>query len=280
MLTPPTIQRETGVGARQGAESTPIYRVTGLTVYSLPLVFVKTWLVIARGETSTLGWSNPRLVPDESGESEWASFSFEADEPGGAALQVISPIITSTIFQPAAELRGVRVRSATNEIVRSASLFRAGGSGEEEEGEHDFIPYESEFGDLGYEPEDASDLVRAIPLMMARTAGQQCDRKRLFKIVSRIEFKTRGFKLYRRERYLTTYLKFCYPTDIGDEAVEAIRRCLPVAIAAGVAGASGGPAGAAAAFVAAMKGCVGAELGSKVSVGIDTDEEKGDWHRV
>jgi hypothetical protein len=255
-----------------------LHRVTGVTVYSLPLVFVKTWLVIARGEAATMGWTNPRLVQDKDGDG-LASFAFEADEPREPALQVITPIITSTIFQPSARLRGVRVRGATNEVVRLAQTFRAAGSGEEEEGEHDFMPYETEHNDFGYDSEDAELLRRTAP-RIEPAAAQQCDRRRLFKVISRVEFKTSGFKLYRRERYLSTFLKFCYPTDLGDEAVSAIQRCLPVAVAAGVAAAAGGPGAAAAAFAAAMKGCVGAELGSKVSIGIDTEEEVGRWRRV
>ena len=254
-----------------------IYRVTSVTVYSIPLIFIKSWLVIAMGQTRSSGWTNPRLVQGKD-EDGLAVFSFEADKPTGPVLDVLAPIVVSTILRPDPGTRGVKVNSETNSSVRLGDIARALEDGGEET---DFIPFDPA-DEAEFDPESIEAFNTSLQARIAARADRatHCDERQLLKIPTRVEFKTSGFKLYRRTRYNVTSLEFCYPTDLGQEAEEAIKRCLPVAIAAGVAAFPAGPGSAVAAFLAALKGCVGAELAGKVSVRIRNKEEIGPWHRV
>lgn len=252
-----------------------IYRISSIRVVSIPLIFVKSWWVIAFGLTRSSGWTNPRLV-QEKDDNGLAVFSFEADAPAGVALDVLTPIVASVIFSPGAAISGVKVTAETNAVSQHAQIVRALADGSDD---NDFLPLESDSDDEAFDA-DAIEQFRVLQEGGMRIASTCADRT-LLKIPTRPEFKMKGFKLYRRFRYNVTALHYCYPSDLGEEAEAAVRKCLPVAIAAGVAAfPGGGPGGAVAAFFAALKGCVGAELGSKVTAQITNHEEIGKWHRV
>jgi hypothetical protein len=201
-----------------GRKKMKIHRVMSVRVYSLPLVFVKTWMVVAIGQTRSLGWTNPRLVQDKD-ENGLATFSFEADKPSGASIPVLAPVFVSTLFQPGDDVSGVRVEAETNAITAMADILRATEAGEVA----DFIPFES--GGDG-EPFDADSYEegsagKALADKLLERTASRCDRKDLLKVPTRVEFKTRGWRLYRRTRYNVTALEYCYPTDLGDEAERA-----------------------------------------------------------
>lgn len=255
-----------------------VYSISSLRIYSIPLVFVKTWFVIAFGQTRSLGWSNPRLVRQKD-QDGLATFSFEADEPKGGSADILVPIIASTLFHPGDDIRGVKVEAETNSLTRLANIVRALENGCDD---NNFVPFESGLGDEAFDAESIEQYEQTVGRRLGTTSAlaSKCEYKTLLKIPTRVEFKTSGFKLYKRFRYNITELEYCYPSDLGEEAEQAIRRCLPAAIAAGVAAFPGGPGAAVAAFIAALKACVGAELASKVSVHIRNREEIGNWHRV
>lgn len=81
--------------------------------------------VQASGLTSTSGWSNPRLdnSEDPSPKDAVLEFSFDADRPEGATLQVLTPIHASIDVKPANGADAVIVKSRTNSITVHASEF-------------------------------------------------------------------------------------------------------------------------------------------------------------
>ncbi len=83
-------------------------------------------VVIASGNVSTPGWTNPGLsrmvyiTPPADGIQE---YEFMATPPSGIVQQVITPIAAKDEWRdPPAWIRGVRVKSATNSVEEAALL--------------------------------------------------------------------------------------------------------------------------------------------------------------
>lgn len=268
---------------------TLIYRAVSVEAYRLP-VSKKTWVVLARGEVSSTGWTGSSLSP-QGEQDDYLIMDFEAQPPGpgDVTIPVIVPIVALSVVSPPKNARGIVVRSESNEVREDTQVLSIDRSGDEE---HDFLPYEidqavdidgKDIDEDGAHTEIATpELLRPeLRIMALATAGEICKVQTLLKVPLYPEFKTKGLKLYKRWRYNVTELQYCYPEGIDDAVRQVLMRCLPVAVAAGVAGfVVGGPAGAVAAFKTALEGCAAAEVTRLVNIRVRNREIKGDWKRV
>lgn len=268
---------------------TLIYRAVAVDAFRLP-VPKKTWIVIAKGETTSTGWSSPQLA-SKGEKDDYLLMDFEAQPPaaGDVTLPVITPIVALAVVSPAKNVKGLIVRAESNSVRTSTQIIALDSAGEED---HDFLPYEMDQSVEGIDAKDldedeahseiaSPELLRSDLRALAVTRGETCKDRTLLKVPLYPEFKTKGWKIYKRWRYNVTELHYCYPTGVDDAVKQVLDRCLPIAIAAGVAGfAAGGPAGAVAAFKTALEGCAAAEVARLVKVKIRNREVIGNWSRV
>jgi hypothetical protein len=255
-----------------------IYRVVSVDAFRLSLPG-KTWAVLARGETTSTGWSSPRLSPHGE-QDDCLLFDFEAQPPGqnDGSQEVITPIVALGLMTPAKNIRGLIVRSTTNSVRTHTQVLSLDKDGRDE---HDFLPYELDQPVELDSTEPTEDETRAGVAIAAAAAGTVCKDKTLLRIPLYPEFKHKGWKIYKRWRYSVTEIHYCYPQGVDDAVQQVLAHCLPIAVVAGVAGfAAGGPGGAVAAFEAALEGCATAEAAKLVSVNVRTREMKGAWKRL
>ncbi|WP_019500189.1 hypothetical protein [Pseudanabaena sp. PCC 6802] len=75
--------------------------------------------IIASGVVTSGGWSNPILIPYyyfTAPEDGIYNFDFVADSPTGSTIQVITPVITTFIWENLPDgVKGVRVYGSTGE---------------------------------------------------------------------------------------------------------------------------------------------------------------------
>ena len=95
-----------------------IYQVNSVDLW----VDGKSLTIIAKGDVSTSGWSNPQLIPYNyfaPPRDGIYDYSFAATPPDGIVLQVITPIDISQTIPLGSDVRGVRIHGKTGDPVEA-----------------------------------------------------------------------------------------------------------------------------------------------------------------
>jgi hypothetical protein len=91
-------------------------KVSKLTDLNFSLTSANKALVKAKGEVSTLGWSDPELGNDRLGDGI-LHIDFLAQPPAGVPGQAISPIEAQRSFPLGPQAQEITVHSASNDTV-------------------------------------------------------------------------------------------------------------------------------------------------------------------
>lgn len=239
-----------------------------------------------------------------------------ADRPDGIVLQVITPIVGSGDMGVAHWMRGVRIHSESNTVVRlfgtqQEALHSFDLSMDREPGEPaaavgDGAPPPAFGSHMAYGTSDdhsaeihelAGDAESALALMdgdqyfdftLLSIGGwpetkTEWEIKCIVKIGGKCRVRTKVPVVYHRTSTLKFIATVCIPTE--DNIRGAVEDCVRQAIAAGVITgiATGSVSAAAAALTAYLKTCLAAKgvaAANRVSVHIHEDKVVGPWKRV
>jgi hypothetical protein len=105
--------------AGSGEAGTRVYKVDSVDL-TLEKSNPPNLVVAATGRVRTSGWTNARLVMRGSGPKDGVyEFDFVARPPTGNALQVILPVVATHVIEKVGnDVKGVRVFSETNDVLR------------------------------------------------------------------------------------------------------------------------------------------------------------------
>jgi hypothetical protein len=226
----------------------------------------KIWMIKATGEAGGVGWENPRLTFVNNVDGV-VTFALEGDAPKLISIPQLNPLVASILYDPDPTVCVVRVISEMTILEQEATYITISADGRQL---FDFPDYDPSDPDPMFIDDTDHHNDKFLKDQEFTKSNMICVEKTLLKIPIWVDVRVRSWKLQRKIKYKVTYLQYCYPGSLEQAVKDDIKKCLPVAAAAGVLAYPGGPAAVKAAFLTAFEACSYAELGKLLKIKVAT----------